>query len=50
MLTHHVQRSNTGDLLVGKDLPRICRFSVDGKLIIRSVRPDEYWSATWEHY
>jgi hypothetical protein len=50
MLTHHVQGSNTGELLVGKDLPRIYQFSVDGKLIIRSARPDEHWSVTWEHY
>jgi hypothetical protein len=50
MLTHHVQGSNTGELLVSKDLPRIYQFSVDGKLIIRSARPDEHWSVTWEHY
>jgi hypothetical protein len=50
MLTHHVQGSNTGDLLVGKDLPRIYQFTVDGKLIIRSARPGEHWSVTWEHY
>jgi hypothetical protein len=50
MLTHHVQGSITGDLLVGKDLPRIYQFTVDGKLIIRSARPDEHWSVTWAHY
>ncbi len=50
LLTHHVQGSITGDLLVGKDLPRAYRFTVDGKLIIRSARPDEHWSVTWEHY
>jgi Lipocalin-like domain len=50
MLTHHVQGSNTGDLLVGKDLPRIYQFTADGKLMIRSARPDEHWSVTWEHY
>jgi hypothetical protein len=50
LLTHHVQGSVTGDLLVGKDLPRIYQFTADGKLIIRSARPDEHWSATWEHY
>jgi hypothetical protein len=50
MLTHHVQGSITGDLLVGKDLPRIYQFTTDGKLIIRSARPDEHWSVTWEHY
>jgi hypothetical protein len=50
MLTHHVQGSNTGDLLVGKDLSRTYRFTADGKLIIRSSQPDEHWSVTWEHY
>ena len=50
MLTHHVQGSNTRDLLVGKDLSRVYQFTVDGKLIIRSARPDEHWSVTWEHY
>jgi hypothetical protein len=49
-LTHHVQGSITGDLLVGKDLPRIYRFTADGKLIIRSARPDEHWSVIWQHY
>ncbi|MGH9344069.1 MAG: lipocalin-like domain-containing protein [Terriglobia bacterium] len=50
MVTHHVQGSITGDLLVGKDLPRIYQFTPDGRLIIRSARPDEHWSVTWEHY
>jgi hypothetical protein len=50
MLTHHVQGSITGDLLVGRDLPRIYQFTADGKLIIRSARLDEHWSVTWEHY
>lgn len=49
-LTHHVQGSNTGDLLVGKDLPRIYQFTRDGRLIIRSANPDEHWSVTWRHY
>ncbi len=49
-LTHHVLGSNTGDLLVGKDLPRVFQFTEDGHLILRSVRPDEHWSVTWEHY
>lgn len=49
-LTHHVQGSNTRDLLVGKDLPRVYQFTADGKLIILSARPDEHWSVTWEHY
>ena len=50
MLTHHVQRSITRDLLVGKDLPRIYQFTADRKLIIQSARPDEHRSVTWEHY
>jgi len=49
MLTHHLQGSVTRGLLVGKDLPRIYRLSA-GRLIIRSARPDEHWSVTWEHY
>jgi len=49
-LTHHVQGSNTGDLLVGKDLPRLYQFDRDGRLIIRPARPEEHWSVTWEHY
>jgi hypothetical protein len=48
-LTHHVQGSVTRDLLVGKDLPRAYRFTPDGLLIIRSTRPEEHWSVTWEH-
>jgi hypothetical protein len=49
-LTHHVEGSNTRDLLVGKDLSRVYQFTADGKLIIRSARLDERWSVTWEHY
>jgi hypothetical protein len=49
-VTHHVEASNTRDLLVGKDLPRKYEFTADGHLIIRSTRPDEHWSVTWEHY
>jgi hypothetical protein len=49
-LTHHVQGSVTRDFLVGKDLPRKFEFTVDGHLIIRSARPDEHWSVTWQHY
>ena len=48
-VTHHVQGSVTRGL-VGKDLPRAFQFSSDGKLIIKSKRPDEHWSVTWEHY
>ena len=50
MLTHHVQGSNTRDLLVGKDLSRVYELTADGKLVIRSAQPDEHWSVTWEHY
>lgn len=50
LLTHHVQGSITRDLLIGKDLPRIFEFTADGHLVIRSARPDEHWSVTWEHY
>jgi hypothetical protein len=49
-VTHHVQGSITRDLLVGKDLPRKFEFTPDRHLIIRSARPDEHWSVTWEHY
>jgi hypothetical protein len=49
-VTHHVQGSNTRDLLVGKDLPRLFQITDDGKLIIKSTRPDEHWSVTWKHY
>ena len=50
MVTHHVQGSVTRDLLVGKDLPRVYEFTGEGRLIIRSARPDEHWFVTWEHY
>ena len=49
-LTHHVQGSNTRDLLVGKDLPRKYEVTTDGRLIIRSANPAEHWRVTWEHY
>jgi lipocalin-like protein len=49
-LTHHVQGANTRGLLVGKNLPRKYELTEDGHLLIRSARPDEHWSATWEHY
>ncbi len=48
-VTHHVQGSITRDVLVGKDLPRNYEFAADGHLIIRSARPEEHWSVTWEH-
>jgi len=35
--------------LIGKDLPRSFEFS--GKqLIVKSTRPEEHWTVTWEHY
>jgi hypothetical protein len=49
-VTHHVQGANTGDRLVGKDLPRVYEFGADGQLTIRSARPDEHWAVTWKHY
>ena len=49
-VTHHVQGSVTRDLLVGKDLPRVYQFTPEGRLILKSARPDEHWSVTWEHY
>ncbi|HTQ53550.1 MAG TPA: lipocalin-like domain-containing protein [Bryobacteraceae bacterium] len=49
-ITHHVRGANTGDRLVGKELPRVYQFNGDGRLIIRSARPDEHWFVTWERY
>lgn len=49
-VTHHVLGSNTGSLLVGKDLPRVFEFTKEGRLVIRSANPEEHWSVTWEHY
>lgn len=49
-LTHHVQGSITGDVLVGKDLPRRYQLTTNGRLVIRLTRADEHWSVTWEHY
>jgi hypothetical protein len=46
-VTHHVQGSITHGL-IGKDLTRAYQFS-NGRLIIKSTRPDEHWSVTWEH-
>ena len=40
----------TRDLLVGKDLPRVFKFTEDGHLILRSAELTEHWSVTWEHY
>ena len=47
-ITRHVEGSITRGL-VGKRLTRAYRFS-DGRLIMRSVRPEERWSVTWERY
>ena len=46
--TRHVEGSITRGL-VGNSLTRAYRFS-DGRLIMRSVRPEERWSTTWERY
>lgn len=46
--TRHVEGSVTRGL-VGQSLTRAYRFS-DGRLIMRSVRPEERWSVTWERY
>ena len=48
-VTHHVLGSVTGEMLVGKNLQRRYEFTADGRLIIRSTRPDEHWFVTWEH-
>jgi hypothetical protein len=47
-ITRHVEGSITRGL-VGKRLTRAYRFS-DGRLTMRSVRPEERWSVTWERY
>jgi Lipocalin-like domain len=47
-ITRHVEGSITRGL-VGKSLTRAYRFS-DGRLTMRSVRPEERWSTTWERY
>ena len=49
-VTHHVLGSNTGGLLVGKDLPRRYSFTAEGRLLIQPVSRDENWSVTWQHY
>jgi hypothetical protein len=46
-VTHHVQGSVTHGL-IGKDLRRAYQF-LNGRLIIKSTRPDEHWSVAWEH-
>ena len=47
-ITRHVEGSITRGLM-GKRLTRAYRFS-DGRLTVRSVRPEERWSVTWERY
>jgi Lipocalin-like domain len=47
-ITRHVEGSITRGL-VGMRLTRAYRFS-DGRLTMRSVRPEERWSSTWERY
>ena len=47
-ITRHVEGSITRGL-VGRRLTRAYRFS-DGRLTMRSVRPEERWSTTWERY
>ena len=49
-VTHHILGSNTGDALVGRDLPRVYEFTAEGRLVIRPVSTQEHWSVTWEHY
>ncbi len=49
-LIHHVQGSNTGDRIVGKDLKRIYQLTKDGRLIIRPAQSDEHWSVVWKRY
>jgi hypothetical protein len=47
-VTHRYDGANVRGLL-GQDLPR--RYAVvDGRLILRSPRPDEHWSVAWERY
>jgi hypothetical protein len=46
-VTHHVQGANVR-ALVGKALPRVYDLS-NGRLLIKSARPDEHWSVAWEH-
>jgi hypothetical protein len=47
-ITRHVEGSITRGL-VGRSLTRAYRFS-DGRLTMRSVRPEERWSVTWERH
>jgi hypothetical protein len=47
-ITRHVEGSITRGL-VGRRLTRAYRFA-DGRLTMRSVRPEERWSTTWQRY
>ena len=47
-VTHRYDGANVR-ALVGQDIPRRYDFA-DGRLIIRSTRPDEHWSVAWERY
>ena len=47
-VTHRYDGANVRPLL-GQDVRRRYDF-VDGRLIIRSTRPDEHWSVAWERY
>jgi hypothetical protein len=49
-VTHHVEGANTGDRLVGKDLPRLYQFIGYREMVIKSTRSDEHWSVTWQRY
>ena len=47
-VTHHVEGALVRTL-IGTDLTRVYKLS--GKqLILKSSRPDEHWTITWEHY
>jgi len=48
-VTLHVQGALVRSL-IGKDLPRVMRFSPDGQLTLRSADMHEKWSVTWAHY
>ena len=49
---HTVTQHVRGSLVrtpIGRDLPRVMQVSSDGHLTLRSARPEETWSVTWEH-
>ncbi len=46
--TFHVEGALVRDL-IGKDLLRSFEFA-GNQLIVRSTRPGEHWTVTWEHY